>query len=291
MLTNRAYSLLGGDFPRVRAFLDENCGQYGEKSRGPEYWEYAHSHPAFDYASNWRNRLWEEDGKLVAVAWYEMELGKAYLTCDGAHEFLLGEMLDYAEKWLSRDGKLQVEVSSCQPERMAWLESRGYRLDWAEDENQYDLAETVVPAPQLPEGFTVRRVSELATDEWQKLITAIHQGFDHEDEGDINSVGLIQAAPSVRPELARVAVAPNGDYAAYAGVWFNGGSGYAYLEPLCTHPRYHRLGLAKALLYTILAEMQGMGARYMTGGDNPFYQAIGYRTRFKHLTYQKKDLK
>ena len=58
MLTNRAYSLLGGDFPRVRAFLDENCGQYGEKSRGPEYWEYAHSHPAFDYASNWRNRLW-----------------------------------------------------------------------------------------------------------------------------------------------------------------------------------------------------------------------------------------
>ena len=287
MITNRAYSLLGGDFPRVRAFLDENCGQFGEKSRGAEYWEYAHSHPEFDYASNWRNRLWEEDGKLVAAAWYEMELGKAYLTCDDAHEGLLDEMLDYAEEWLSRDGKLQVEVTSCQPERAKWLESRGYRLDWAEDENQYDLVGAEVPAPQLPKGFAMRRVSEIPPSEWQKLVTAIHHGFDHGGEGDVDSCGLILAAPDVRPELARVVVAPNGDYAAYAGMWFNEKNRYAYLEPLCTQPGYRKLGLAKALLYAILAQVQAMGARYMTGGDNPFYRAIGYRTRYRHLTYEK----
>ena len=287
MITNRAYSLLGGDFSRVRTFLNENCGEYGEKSRGAEYWEYAHSHPEFVYASNWRNRLWEEDGELVAVAWYEMELGKAYLTCDDAHEGLLDEMLDYAEEWLSRDCKLQVEVTSCQPERAQWLQSRGYHLDWTEDENQYDLVDAEVPAPQLPEGFTMRRASEIAPGEWQKLVTAIHHGFDHEGEGDVDSCGLILAAPDARPELARVVVAPSGDYAAYAGMWFNERNKYAYLEPLCTQPGYRKLGLAKALLYTILAEVQEMGARYMTGGDNPFYRAIGYRTRYQHLTYEK----
>ena len=70
MVTFRRYSPLSGDFERMRLFLQENCGSHGEKGRYPEFWEYAQVLPWYDYASSWRNGIWEEDGRIVAAAWF-----------------------------------------------------------------------------------------------------------------------------------------------------------------------------------------------------------------------------
>lgn len=62
---------------------------------------------------------------------------------------------------------------------------------------------------------------------------------------------------------------------------------YGYLEPLCTHPKYRKKGLAKALLYTAIHNISKIGAIYMTGGDNAFYNHIGFETKYYHVWYKK----
>jgi GNAT superfamily N-acetyltransferase len=283
-MERRNYCLLK-DFEKVRSFLAANCGAYGQHMRLPEFWEYAHVLLWYDYPSNWRNALWEEDGALVAAAWYEMERGTAYLTADPAHESLFAEMLDYAEQWLCRtqeDGarSLTVEVYPGQDARRALLLARGYVPDGAEEWNLYPFTKPI-PEPVLPEGFSILRLSQVPEGDLQRVVDAVWQGFDHEGSGNLEGFCMTMHAPHARPDLTRCVVAPNGDYACYAGLWLNQDLGYAYLEPLCTHPKYRRLGLARAVLYTQMREAKALGARFITGGEDPFYHAIGYETQFR----------
>ena len=76
--------------------------------------------------------------------------------------------------------------------------------------------------------------------------------------------------------MTTVIKAPDGDYACFAGMWFDERNNYAYLEPLATVPAYRRMGLAKAALVEAMEKTKELGAAYCFGGVPEFYAALGF---------------
>ncbi len=62
----------------------------------------------------------------------------------------------------------------------------------------------------------------------------------------------------------------------------------AYMEPLCTIPEYRHKGLAAALS-EMYRRTKALGATYMTGGENRFYQKNGYQNVVKWTFWQKEE--
>lgn len=48
------------------------------------------------------------------------------------------------------------------------------------------------------------------------------------------------------------------------------------MDPLCTTPKYRKMGLASAALSKYYYTMKALGTTHMTGGPDPFYERIGY---------------
>ncbi len=90
------------DFGAIHDFLVE---LYEPDNRDGNWfgaiWEYAYTHGWFDDSAAGRIAIWEEDGRIVAVASYELWLGEAFLNTrpDCAH--LKPEMLLHAESHLA----------------------------------------------------------------------------------------------------------------------------------------------------------------------------------------------
>jgi mycothiol synthase len=70
----------------------------------------------------------------------------------------------------------------------------------------------------------------------------------------------IQTAPLYRRDLDLVAIAPEGDIAAFCTIWFDDVTRSAYFEPVATVPDHQRRGLGKAVMTEGLRRLQRMGA-------------------------------
>ncbi|NLO37828.1 MAG: hypothetical protein GX112_15955 [Clostridiaceae bacterium] len=129
-VTWRRYQLLR-DFPDVYRFLGAIYRRDTLNSYLlPPFFEYAHTHPAFNPMLTHRFGLWETDGQLVGVACYEMDIGACFLVTDCSHTFLLQDMLAYAERELSvctgGHSSLSVWVTDREDDKRALLARRGY---------------------------------------------------------------------------------------------------------------------------------------------------------------------
>ena len=279
-ITLRRYKTLS-DFPRVWDFFAENY-QIPNWFLSPISFEYDHTHGSFDYEKAHRFGVWEDDGAIVATACFEMGLGE-YIPCvKPGYEFLLPEMLRYAEQELSivQGSKRLLEVFS--------TDKQGY--DDFYIANGYTIARSspilVYPFEKgfrdcvLPEGFSLISLED--ENDPLKIDRCLWEGFDHGDwtderrDGDAADCRLhMQSGPHFRKDLTTVVKAPNGDYACFAGMWVDERNGYAYLEPLATPPKYRRKGLAAAALMAAMQKTVPHGAKYCYCGSIDFYRHLG----------------
>ncbi len=146
------------------------------------------------------------------------------------------------------------------------------------DEHQW-LRNLEQPFPNKPvkEGYTIRSLgdlSELASRSW-----ASWRAF-HPDEPDENYDGWtwylnIQAAPLYRRDLDLVAIAPNGEVAAFTTIWYDDVTRCGFFEPVGTMPEHQRCGLASALMIEGMKQLIRMGAtQAMTVGGSPPANAL-----------------
>lgn len=260
----------------------------------PQFFEYAHTHPAFNNKLAHRMTMWKEDNYIVAFCGYEMDIGEAFLVTAKGYEFLLSEMLSTAEKELSveSDGKriLSVWIIDSQFKHIALLKSTGYTKVHTEPVRIFNYQNEFIQT-SLPEGFKCTTLEE--ENDIYKLHECIYWGFDNNGEPDNNIEGhkLMQTGEHYRFDLSRVIVAPNGDYACYAGMWLDEYNKYAYLEPLCTVPEYRHLGLATYALTEAMKATKRLGARYCFGGVPEFYTAIGFETICNRELWKKQFVK
>ena len=90
-------------------------------------------------------------------------------------------------------------------------------------------------------------------------------------------------SPSFSPELELVAVAPDGSFAALAGLIYDAANRFGLFEPVCATPAPRPLGLTGALMLEGFRRMQSLGAEicYVSSGigmaANRFYEAVGFK--------------
>lgn len=277
------------DFPAISEFL---FSLYQPDNRDGNWlqpiWEYAYTHPWFDDASAERIGLWEDDGVLVGVANYELRLGEAFFQMRAGYAHLKPAMLDYAERHLSGPGEagqptLKVFANDFDVELESIVRARGYILA---PESHRPMSQFAIPQPFPPiavrDGF---RLQSLADDnDLAKVDRVLWRGFDHPGEpppDGIEDRRRMQSGPHFRRDLAVVAVAPSGEFAAFAGLWFDARNRIAYVEPVATDPDFRRLGLGTAAVLEGIRRCGQLGATVAyVGSDQPFYLAMGFRKLF-----------
>jgi len=254
-------------------------------------WEYANFHPALDIDHMNRWRIWEVNNEIVAFAHYEWHLGEGFFQFHPDFGFLREEMLDYAENQLtgvsSRDGRkyLLAYVNDYDQAMLALIKKRGYQRHIDETRPLYRF-EIPNPFPEiaLPDGFELVSLAEEC--DWEKVHRVVWRGFNHPGEPPGGEDELLSRqkmfdTPKARRDLKIAVKAPNGDFVAFCGMFYEENHRFGYVEPVATDPDYRRLGLGKAAVLEGVRRCAQSGAREaFVGSDQPFYQSIGFRKVF-----------
>ena len=278
-ITQRRYSLLG-DFDKVSTYLQdvyslETLNSYLLQP----FFEYAHTHPAFNHKLTHRFGLWEENNTIVGIACYEMDIGECFISTRKGYESLLSEMIKYSEKNISINKELSIWATDKEIDKKKMLHVMGYRMVHSEPVTIFSYSESF-PEKTLPKGFSVSSLDY--ENDFMKINDCLWYGFNHgpepDPDQDVDCRMLMQSGPNFRKDLTTIIKAPNGEYACFAGMWLDKINNYAYLEPLATVPEYRGLGLATVAVVEGMKKTKELGAEYCFGGVPDFYQHIGFRT-------------
>lgn len=275
-ITTRQFRILA-DHMAVYDFMVEIYEKDWRNGVAAPFLEYALSSDWMDKSFTHRNRIWEENGRIVAFCFTEAPVTDIYFSLRPGYEALAPEMIEYAVRYMpNMDGKQQLILFRGQDALMEAAARAGFLQVGGFEDRLYEYDKPL--CFPLPEGF---HFVEPGKDDPARVAECCWKGFDHEaEEGpwDGNEEGAYHLlhAPHATPEYPVVIESDAGEYACYAGMWWVPQNRLAYMEPLCTVPKYRHLGLASAALSELYRRMKPLGATHMTGGGNPFYEAIGY---------------
>jgi predicted N-acetyltransferase YhbS len=315
--TFRAYEL-ARDFIRIRDFLLRTYAAFeAPVNWGIERWNYARYFVApmlGSYGTEtgtpegsiqairlWEDLVgvWEHDGEIVGVATIEHPapwhpgFGEIFVQRHPEHLHLLDEMLAYGERRFVNPKTKQVHIYVYEDDLplLEIMERRGYVRDEKRSSSHLEYTIGDLPAPKLPEGFSVFTMAEKCDIERRREIFG--RSFNHEDPEEWPSAFAyeeLQRAPDYRKENDLCVAAPDGTYAACCIIWYDEQNRIGHLEPLGTHPAYRKRGLARELLLEGVRKLRDLGATKvpMTGGFDPFYEAFGFRKRRTCFAWVKK---
>lgn len=285
MLTNRRFVGLD-DYYAVSDFL-ETLFQPGNRDGNwiRPLWSYMHSHPMLDWGMLGRIRLWEDEGRLVAVAHYESVLGEAFFDVHPDYDRLKPEMLDYACADLARvepDGQraLTAYISEFDTAFAQHAAARGFQRNPNADRTMMMLEtpEGFAPDLKIRDGFRITSLAE--ENDLVKMDRVLWRGFNHPGEPPVMGVRdrrQMQSSPYFRHDLTLAAVAPNGDFVSFCGMWYEPRNRIALVEPVATDPDYRRLGLGRAVVLEGVRRCAALGARVaFVGSVQEFYRSLGF---------------
>jgi len=267
----------------VDTYYDPSTPQRGHINWLQSRWEYMHYHPLIADVDRSKFGVWEDGGSIVGVAHPEHPGSPCYFEMKPGYEFLKSEILNYYEE------KIRITADGLENHEGVYLiggdeefahvaEDAGYsRSDSVEPMSVVSL-ESVPDSYPIPEGFTLQSLAE--DDDPAKSNRVLHQGFEDDDEpGDDGIAGrkFMQSAPNFNRELNIVAVAPNGDWVSYSGMWFEPTNRYCYVEPVTTVPDFRLMGLGKAAITESIRRAKLLGAEIsFVGATLPIYKSIGF---------------
>ncbi|MBQ7460211.1 MAG: GNAT family N-acetyltransferase [Oscillospiraceae bacterium] len=279
-----------GDYDLVCDFLIE----LNKRDKSHINWNWARfewmfEHPEFDKSLKSSIGLWLRGGKIVGAAIYDMYFGEAFCGALPEYPELYTEALDYAYDKLRDGSGLGVAVcDGCEWETSAAKKRGFFPYEQAETMLCIDLSERLCAS--LPAGYGIAELDPAENAyEFQWLLW---RGFDHgEDRAEFEREGLVDVPQNRRHfnrYLSLAAVSPEGEYAAYACLWYSEKTDYAYVEPVCTVPAFRGRGLAGAILSEALNRASSLGAKkaYVIS-DMEFYRKLGFRSSH-HFTFYRK---
>lgn len=251
-------------------------------------WAWMISRPVDNEYFKNRIGIWEDEGKIIALATFE-SFGNVFVCVDKEYEFLREDIIKYAEESLSNDSSLKIIISDEDKtfENLAIV--RGYK---ATQEKQcisvMDLECNL--NYNLPSGYSI--VSMKKDWDFHQYNRVMWQGFGHEGEPnqekeEIDWRKSMLSSPHIVPELILSIVAPDGNYVAHCGLWYNLGDDYSYVEPVATIPKYRKMGLAKSVVYEALKRAKVLGARKaFVASSQEFYYTIGFEPYSKETWWE-----
>jgi predicted N-acetyltransferase YhbS len=269
------------DYDRVGQFLIDTYrpGNRHDNWLQPR-WEYMHYHPLFDESLRMAfssTGVWESQGAIVALVHFEHRPGRVYFQVHPDFTYLKLQMVEYAETYLS------VEAGDRKRNIAIWVNDFDRGLESIVGERGYHLVDGTKQDWSIlePDGFHLQSLAD--ENDLSKLHRVLHRGFNHPGEPPPNGLAgrkRMQSAPNYRKDLNIVAVAADGVYASYCGMWQDHVNRVAYVEPVCTDPDYRRMGLGTAVVLEGIRRCGAEGATTAVDGSLPFYVSIGFRKLF-----------
>jgi GNAT superfamily N-acetyltransferase len=217
--------------------------------------------------------LWELNGQIAAVINPDSP-GEAFFQIHPilGKEVAITEMVDMAEQNLPKirdDGQreLIVWLNTGDDINKNLFSKRGYLRSRFQAEHMRRRSLTLpLPTFQAPVGYAVRSLgmeSELPARSWLSW-KAFHPEEPDEAYQGWEWYRNIQRIPLYRRDLDLVAVAPDGELAAFCTVWFDDVTRTAVFEPVGTHPDHQKRGLGKAVMAEGLRRAERLGATLAT---------------------------
>lgn len=270
------------DFQRVYELCERLGDLYHSNGTDASFWEYAQTFGSFKDEYSHRIGLWEDDGKLIALATYEIDLGEAYFMLDPNYSYLSHSLIQYAEKYLTDNNSLTLNLSNAQTVLRESALKQGYSIKNKYPKKIYRFENGLLNT-FLPDGF--RFLDNKNEDiDYLKLDTCLHYGFDHDGEpdGDVDFRIHMHTTPHFNPTLPVIVIdKKSGDYIDYANAFIEESRKFAYLEPLCVIPQYRKKCIAKAIISEMIHRTEILGANCISGGSSNFYSSIGFDTVYE----------
>jgi GNAT superfamily N-acetyltransferase len=283
------------DYWRIRAFLRgvsllNDRHDYAWSLLRWDYWRWHVNENIFKFDLPDVISIWEVDSQIIAMLNPDSP-GEAFFQVqpDFHEKGLISEMLDLAET------KLPNTKDDGRRELIAWVNAdddlmkdlfseRGYmRSKFLAEHMRRRFFTTSLPASVPSAGYTVRALGdedELPARSW------LSWKVFHPDEPDEDYQGWewyrnVQRVPLYRRDLDIVAVAPDGELAAFCTVWFDDVTRTAVFEPVGTHPEHQKRGLGKAVMVEGLRRAERLGATLATVSSygkaaHALYESMGF---------------
>jgi ribosomal protein S18 acetylase RimI-like enzyme len=280
------------DYHKVRAFFTK----LGYAEFTYARWDWMATHGYLDKSAVDRIGLWEDHGQIVGVATFDCQLGEAFCLTFPKYTFLKKEMLLYAKYKLSKDREFGVVITDTDLEFQDIAANLGFRGTEQKENDAIFYLDKTSTEYNLPEGFHITSMKE--TFDLYQYRRVLWKGFNHElnGEGELQfskeeewSTREEMIRPNVDLNLKVAAVAPDGNFAAYCGMWYDSEAGYAVIEPVATDPQYRKMGLGKAVVLEGIRRAGELGAKTaLVGSSQQFYYSIGLRPFSTATIWRKK---
>jgi mycothiol synthase len=283
------------DYWRIRAFLREvsllnNRHDYAWSLLRWDYWRWHVNENIFKFDLPDVISIWEADSQIIAMLNPDSPGEAFFQVHPGFREAgLVSEMLDIAETKLPNikdddQRELIVWINADDDMTRTLFSERGYaRSKFLAEHMRRRFFTTPLPAPVSPAGYTVRSLGdedELPARSW------LSWKVFHPDEPDEDYQGWewyrnVQRVPLYRRDLDIVAVAPDGELAAFCTVWFDDVTRTAVFEPVGTHPEHQKRGLGKAVMAEGLRRAKRLGATLASVSSygkaaHALYESMGF---------------
>ena len=303
-LTHRPYRDTT-DRDRLRAFLTEASLLAGPLAgyyhAGDLIWKLS-QHPETDPEGTLQ--LWEDEtGQLVGV----VLLDPPDLVDLQLHPHLLdlapvvAEMATWAdgalhhqaiEKGAMPPAAIQFDVATADGALATALRDAGCR-DTGEDAFVL-LARELLDLSDLPARTALVRDMADPSDPDLDRRVALHREVWHPSRHTAAGYRHMRTQPVYRPDLDLVAVAPDGDFAAYCIAWLDPETRVGHFEPVGTSPRHRRQGHAAAAMTEALRRLHALGATRATVGtftDNAaalaLYRSLGFAEAVRYRIWER----
>jgi hypothetical protein len=119
-----------------------------------------------------------------------------------------------------------------------------------------DLLDNPIPAPRLPDGYTIRSAAGLHEAD---ALGALHGSAFKKANWTPGLYRKVMEAPGYDAEREMLVVAPDGELAAFLVYWLDPVSQSGLFEPVGCAEHYQRRGLVKALMLHTLGLMRAAG--------------------------------
>lgn len=259
-------------------------------------WDWMTTHGCLEKSEVGRIGLWEDDGEIIGIATFDCQLGDAYCLTLQEYAFLKNEMLLYTEDNLSSNGQFGIFIADGDAAFQDIAAELGFFATVEKENDAIFYLDKTSTEYNLPEGFHITSMKE-SYDLYQYR-RVLWKGFNHEINGegefqfskeDEQEANNEMIRPNVDLDLKVAAVAPDGNFASYCGMWYDPKAGYAVIEPVATDPAYRKMGLGKAVVLEGIRRVGKLGAKTaLVGSSQQFYYSIGLRPFSTATLWRKK---
>lgn len=286
LIKNYPQDIYGTDYFRIIDFLKAHGAQGLNKNWHWARWEWLIGHTNLDKNSLPQIGIFEQDGVIIGLATHDMRLGKAYIICNPAYDYIKPEMLRYVESALSHQGETGIYIDDDDFDLIHLAQVAGYEIC---EDREYVLALDCSKGKLSYEISCPFSIADYSfSKDLNKYNRVIWKGFDHEGMPPLITEADVTDKPHEDPKLAVFVVAPDGEYAAHCGTWYMPDTKEAYVEPVVTVPEYRKQGLGKIAVYESINRCIEMGAqKAIVISNQQFYHRLGFEEYSVHSLWKK----